>query len=358
VQYLAAVAALLLAFQVGILSGTLAPLVHLDGWGQPLLVPAVAIVYLLVLAPLGLIESDPSRSVDTAGWEQVRVSGLAGAVAGALVGGGLVFGVPDWLSTTLPLVTLSAAALAFVFAGDAVPIEGLDTALLSTGGTIHLFVVPVVLSSLVGGIALVVAVPLGMVSLLGVRNWLGAHSPIDRRVSVSLAVVFALVAGGVMAHDLSGSRPATDLDTDATANLSAAENRTYSITDYGFRSLSVPIGTVSVDNAFGFERTADVPAYTACLYDTGGKRIQTTAGHGPVLVVGNDEYASPVDQVRLAGGEHHQYGVVVLLDSVEGRSLAEIRDLGTVPVRRADSCPGTTDGPALVLVPDGERGRR
>jgi hypothetical protein len=69
-------------------------------------------------------------------------------------------------------------------------------------------------------------------------------------------------------------------------------------------------------------------------------------------VVETDGWVSAVDDVRLDGNERRQFGVVVFLDGVEGRSLAEVRDLGTVPVRRADSCPETTDGPALVVVPD------
>ncbi len=115
----------------------------------------------------------------------------------------------------------------------------------------------------------------------------------------------------------------------------------------------VRVGTVTIHNEFGFARTASLPSSAACLYGRNGTRA---VERRPVdSITSDDDWVHAVSDVRLAGGERRQFGVFVFLDSVEGRSLAAIRELGTVSVRRADSCPETTDGPALVLVPDDER---
>ncbi|MFB6082625.1 MAG: hypothetical protein ABEJ94_00080 [Halorientalis sp.] len=309
----------------------------------------MAVLYLLLLAPLALIAIDPTRDLSGSGWQSVTGHSLVGAALGAVVGGGLVFGIPDWLSTTLPLVALSATAAAFVFAGDAVPVRGLDTAMWGVAGTVCLFVVPVVLSLFLGGIGSVLAVPVGAVSVLAVRHWLGTHSPVDRRVSISLALVFGLVAGGVIAHDLSGPRPTAELDAGTSVNLSAADVRWYGVSDHATERPMVRVGTVTVTNTFGFSRTADLPVYRACLDGPNGTRPSAWGpSASPVETAGT---VSPVDEIRLDGGERRRFPVVVLLDQVEGRSVPTVRALGQVPVQRADSCPGSTDGPALVLVP-------
>ncbi|WP_424017419.1 hypothetical protein ACOZ4N_16290 [Halorientalis pallida] len=364
-QALVAGAVLLIAAGSGLLGGSLAPLVRIEGL-EIVIVPLMLSFYVMVgflfvfgamaAAQIsGATTGESGRNAADSGmeWEHIATA-LAGTAVGSVVGGGLVFGVPDWLSTTLPLVALFAAAVAFVFAGDAVSIRGLDTALSSAGGTIYLFVVPAALYPVFDIAGLLITAVIGTASFLVARRWVRNGLPVDRRLSVAFALVFALVAGGAMAYDLSGPRPAVELDTDATVNLSAAENQSHLVSDYTVQSSTVPVGTLSAGNTFEFQRTADVPSYVACLYDTGGERIQMTAGHGPVLVVEEDQYARPVDEVRLAGDQRRQYSVVLLLDSVEGRSLTEIRDLGTVPVRRAERCPDTTDGPALVLVPTSE----
>ncbi|AQL43044.1 hypothetical protein BV210_10085 [Halorientalis sp. IM1011] len=355
--------ALLVAAAGGLLGGSLAPLVRIEGL-EAMIVPLMLTFYVMTgfLFTFGAMaasqisgETTEERGRDVADseteWGRVATA-LAGTAVGSAVGGRLVFGVPDWLSTTLPLVALFAAAVAFVLAGDAVPIRGLDTALRSAGGTIYLFVVPAALYPVFDLAGLMIAAVVGAASFLVARRWVRGGMPIDRRISVAVALVFALVAGGVMAHDLSGPQPTVELHTDPTVNLSTPEERFYSWSDTGQNRSMVRVGTVTARNEFDFGRTAALPAYAACLYGPNGTRPAPDRVAAPV--VETDGWVSAVEEVRLVDDGSRRFSVVVFLDGFDERSNDEIRNWGTVPVRRANSCPETTDGPALVLVPADE----
>jgi hypothetical protein len=359
VQFLVAVLVLCLAFFSGLLGGSLAPLLRLDELAAIATIPLTLLCYLMILGPLALIAvitSDVSRESEPSAWREDLGRGLVWSVPGVIVGGGLVFGVPDRLSTTLPLVALSAAVVAFVFAGDAVNGRDFDTALWSAGGTTFLLVLPAVLFPAFELAGLLLAAVVGIASTLAVQGRLRTGLPFDRRVSVSLAVVFALVAGGAMAYDLSGPRPTASLDHESTVNLSETTVRTYSYSDVGERRATISVGTLTVHNEFDFARTTDLPSSDACLYGEDGVELETT--FALPSVADGDDWIRSEDAVRLPGESRHRYPLFVLFEDRVSRVPAEITELGTVPVRRAESCPETTDGPALVLVPDDERGRR
>ena len=157
-----------------------------------------------------------------------------------------------------------------------------------------------------------------------------------------------------MAADLAGPRPTATLDHRGEVDLATVENRSYAVADYPRERPMVTVGTVTVENEFTFARTADLPDYDACLYDAEGS--QAAFRPASVAVVETEEsWLGPVDERRLAGGASRDFEVVLLGDTVGGDSLADLRARGTVPVRRADRCPETTDGAGLVLVSARER---
>lgn len=115
----------------GLLGGSFAPLVRFEGLEAPV-VPlmlsfCVMVGFLFIFGAMAAAETsgatteESGRNAADSGmeWEHIAPA-RAGTAVGSFVGSGLVFGVPDWLSTTLPVVALFAAAVAFVFAGDAV----------------------------------------------------------------------------------------------------------------------------------------------------------------------------------------------------------------------------------------------
>ncbi|WP_336001592.1 hypothetical protein [Halorientalis halophila] len=366
-QYSVATTALLLAARLGVFPGSLAPLIRF-GMFEILVVPIQWAMYFVGVLVVVASTSGPGAfaaplnggpdpdEVDSVGYgsalDRVTLPSLGATAIGAVIGGWLVVAVPDWLSALLPRVALSAAAVAFVLAGVAVPVRGVDTALSTAGGTVFLLLVPMLTYPVLGFFGLALAAVVALPALVVVRGWSRGGAPVGGRLALSMAVGLSLVAGGAMAYDLSGPRPTESLDTDETVNLSTAENRTYARTDEAEDRPMVRVGSLRVHNEFRFTRTATLPSYDACLYGENGTRPVERRAFAPVAET--DGWVHPVDDVRLAGGEHRQFGVVVLLDNVEGRSLAEVRELGTVPVRLADSRPETTDGPALVLVPDDE----
>ncbi|MFB6178852.1 MAG: hypothetical protein ABEI77_03900, partial [Halorientalis sp.] len=282
-------------------------------------------------------------------WEYIPLSSILGASAGAVIGTAVVFAVPDLLSTVIPLVALALVAVACVLAGNTVPIPGVDTALSTIGATIYAFVLPVAIARPVGGLALVLAAALGMPSLVAVRRWLQAAGSIDRRISVPLVVGLLVASGGAFVYDLSGPSPSVSLDTRSSVNLSTPTERYFAVSDHAEKRQMVRLGTVTARNDFAFARTASLPEYEACLYT--GSSESPPATRTSAVVGDGGSTVSPAANPRLAGGETRDLPVVLLFDHVDGLSNETIRDLGTVQVRRAEECPASTDGPAIVLVP-------
>ncbi|WP_136717076.1 hypothetical protein [Halorientalis salina] len=353
-QFLTALTCILGLVAFGPPLGRLEPLVFFAGVSK-ILLGFQTVLYFAVLAIVGVFSAGrgiddtvPGGSPGESIWDHITLSATFGAGAGGAVGAALVLGVPDWLSTTLPLVALATVAVAFVLAGNALPYRGLDTALSAAGATVFAFVLPAALIRPLGGLAVFVAAGVGMPALLAVRWRLRTADPIDRRFSVPVVVVLLLVGGGAIAHDLAGPRPTVSLDTESTVNLSTPDERWYAVSDHAEKEELVRLGTVTARNEFDFARTARLPNYDACLY--AGSSGSGPAGRASAVVVAGRSTASPVDDPRLAGGETRAYPIVLLLESVDGVSTDEVRSLGSVPVRRADACPASTDGPAVVIV--------
>lgn len=367
VQFVTGVTGIVVAFSVGLLRGSLEPLVSISGWASVLLVYQV-VLYFVAIVLTGVVSAgvagrmrsgrdNPEFSASETGaaasfGDRFSTPRVLGAGVGAVLGAALVFGVPEWLSTQLPLVALSVASVAFVTAGDVVSIRGLGATLSAAGGTIFLFVLPAVLFPVVGPDALWIAAGVGVPLLVAVRSWIRVGGRFDRRVAAILVVALALISGGLIAYDLSGPRPATSFDHVSTVDLSAAENRDYAVTDVIRSRPMVRVGTVEVRNDFAFARTADVPSYGACLYTSEGKPYPPRPAATPA--VETDTWVRQVTESRLPGHSEREFAVVVLLDQVDGLTRSEIENLGTVPVRRAERCPDTNDGPELVLVPADE----
>ncbi|AQL43041.1 hypothetical protein BV210_10070 [Halorientalis sp. IM1011] len=371
VQYLVATTAILLAGRVGVLPGSLEPLIRFQGF-EAIIVPIQWMMYLVVAFAIVVIAGvfrpgtnvpEDSSGPGTAGSDRTRSAfdrvtflTVFATTVGAVVGAGLIVAVPDWLSTVLPVVALSAAAVSLAFAGLALPERTVGTVLLTAGGTVFLLLFPIVTYPVLEFFGLVLAAVVALPALVFVRGSVRRNPPIDGRFAVAVALVFALFAGGAMAHDLSGPQPTVSLDHDSTVNLSEVTMRTYSYSDVGEQRATISVGALTVRNEFDFARTTDLPSYDVCLYGADGTELKTTFGLASVAE--GDDWIQSEDEVRLPGESRHRYPVFVLFEDRVSRVPAEIRDLGPVPVRRAESCPETTDGPTLVLVPDDGRGRR
>ncbi|MFD1586738.1 hypothetical protein ACFR9U_07060 [Halorientalis brevis] len=354
-QFGAALTALVLMLAVGIPLGTLEPLVFLTGFAN-LLIAVQVLLYFATLALTAVVA--PRRTADrsqfrdsttSSVWEYIPLSSILGAAQGAVLGALLVFAVPDHLSTVIPVGVLAGTAVAFVLAGNAVALRGVDTTLSTAGATIYAFVLSAVLLRPLGWQGMVVAAAVGMPALLAARWRLQAVGSIDRRVSVSLVLALLAVSGGTYAYDLGGPRPSVTLDTASSVNLSTTDERWYAVSDHAEKERLVSVGTVTVRNEFEFGRTARLPAYDACLYT--GPSGSGPVGRASASIVDGGSMVSPADDPRLASGETREYTVALLLEHVDGLSTEQLRSLGTVPVRRADRCPESTNGPALVLAP-------
>jgi hypothetical protein len=367
VQYLVATAAIGFAGRFGLLPGSLEPLLRFEGF-EAIIVPIQWVLYLLaaflVVVIAGVFGPETNAVGGSSGpapaerdgtgsvFDRVTVPAVFATAIGAVVGAGLVVTVPEWLSTVLPVVALSAATVSLALAGSVAPWRSVDTGLSTAGGTVFLLLVPTLTYSLLTFFGLVLAAAVALPALVVARARLRTDPPVDGRLAVGLALVFALVAGGVMAHDLSGPRPTVSLDHESTVNLSEVTMRTYSYSDVGEPRATISVGTLTIRNEFGFARTTDLPSYDACLYGADGTELKTTFAL-PSVAEGGD-WIRREDEVRLPGESRHRYGVFVLFEDRVSRVPAEITELGPVPVRRAESCPAATDGPALVLVPADE----
>jgi hypothetical protein len=369
-QFGTVVLVLLVLFGTGLPFGTLEPLLFVSGLGA-ILVPVQAVAYfvaVLVLVALrfgagGAADANDTSTAETGSETRQPAAREAGeaivllfatAVGGA-AGGLFVVGIPDWLSAELPLFAVCAAVPGLVAAGQAVPERRVRTALSTAGATVYLFLLPILLGPVLGILTLVVAAVVGIGTVAVARRVLREAGPLDARLAAPLALVLLVVAGGALAVDLADPRPTVTAETVDAVNLTAAEERRFVYADTTGNFPLVRVGTVTVSNEAPRSRSASLPSYRACLYTAEFGPIR---GSGPttVSVVEPEGRATVVDDPRLDGKETREYAVVVLLDRFDGppgfdeTDAADVRALGTVPVRQAEQCPESTASPALVLV--------
>lgn len=156
-----------------------------------------------------------------------------------------------------------------------------------------------------------------------------------RRTTAIVIVGLVVVGGGAVAVDAVGEQPTHEITT-------VDELSTEGLGTSG----QVTLGEMTITNDHFFSRMAQLERYTACIYD--GQRM-----YEEDIDYRQDNRYFWDDRVRL--GPDNSQSFTMTIDGWtfygEDGTAEEFRDVESIPVTVADTCPSSSDEPQIIIRP-------
>lgn len=234
------------------------------------------------------------------------------------------------LSPVTTAVLLLLGFVALLLLAVAVETDRLDLVLYALSAGFYLVFVAYLLSTFDVGSAGTFLLLAGSSLLfigLGFLASRGRLALTGRQVRIGLLIVL-LLGIGLVGVDLIGAQPTESTEFDDEIEIPSYRE-------------SVTIGTVTVENQFVLPREIESTRFFACTY-TPERDVQSL------------QYRPSIRNELLGGGDSKQYDLVLSghVFYVEDDRREGVRDMDTIPVEQAETCPESVDSPRVVVVSD------
>lgn len=263
-------------------------------------------------------------------FDRVTILYVVGILLGVAATVYFGFQLLEDLSPVTTSVLLLLGFVALLLLAIAISIERLDLVLYALAAGFYLVFVAYLLSTFDVGSAgtfLLLAASSLLFIGLGYLASRGRLALTRRQARLGVAVVVVLGVG-LVGIDLIGPQPTESTEFESEVDIPPLRE-------------SVVVGTVTVENEFVFPREVEPTRFYACTYT-------------PERIVQSLQYRPSTRNELLGGGAIQRFDLLlfghVFYDGEDRRG--GLRDVDTIPVERAETCPESVDSPRIVVVPD------